>query len=615
MPKAFIQGIRAELKGSSIRVSFQVRINNTQQTATPGSVICTGGIRQAGLSGKQWPSLKFGVAVLFSALMIATSPAAAADDFILQQQREEARRRLLEPNPEVRLAETPVTAAPRLPQNETPCFPIDQLVLTGELAERVQWALAAVAGDNDSPIGRCLGAEGVGVVLKRIQNALIERGYVTTRVLAGPQNLKGGTLTLTLIPGRIRAIRFAPGSGERATWWNTFPMGPGDLLNLRDIEMALENYKRLPTAEADIQIAPSEGKDAQPGDSDLIVTWKQSFPLRLTLTADNSGTQATGKLQGSATLSADNLLGLQDLFYVTLSHDLSSSSNAYGTQGNSVYYGVPFGYWLLSASHNTYTYYQSVAGAYQTYRYSGTSNNNDLRLSRVVWRDANARTTFGVRAWERDNSNYIDDTQIDVQHRRVGGWEINGNHRQFIGQSTVDANLAYRRGTGAFDALPAPEEAFGEGTSRMRIVTGDIQAQVPFELLGQRLRYLGVARMQWADTALVPQDRFAIGSRFTVRGFDGEYLLQARNGWLVRNDLGVTLGASGIEAYLGLDAGQVNGPEVQRLLGRGLAGGVLGLRGAAYGVSYDFFVGKPLAKPEHFPTADTTAGFSLVWSI
>ena len=102
-----------------------------------------------------------------------------------------------------------------------------------------------------------------------------------------------------------------------------------------------DSYKRVPTAEADIQITPSEGKDTQPGDSDLVVTWKQAFPLRLTLTADNSGTQATGKLQGSATLSADNLLGLQDLFYITFSHDLNSSTYAYGTQGNSVYYGIP----------------------------------------------------------------------------------------------------------------------------------------------------------------------------------------------------------------------------------------------------------------------------------
>ncbi len=31
---------------------------------------------------------------------------------------------------------------------------------------------------------------------------------------------------------------------------------------------------------------------------------------------------------------------------------------------------------------------------------------------------------------------------------------------------TLDGNLAYRRGTGAYGSLRAPEENFGEGTAR-----------------------------------------------------------------------------------------------------------------------------------------------------
>ena len=37
----------------------------------------------------------------------------------------------------------------------------------------------------------------------------------TTRVLAPPQDLTGGTLAFTLVPGRIAAIRFAEGTGDR----------------------------------------------------------------------------------------------------------------------------------------------------------------------------------------------------------------------------------------------------------------------------------------------------------------------------------------------------------------------------------------------------------------
>jgi hypothetical protein len=41
--------------------------------------------------------------------------------------------------------------------------------------------------------------------MNRVQNAIIARGYVTTRVLAAPQDLKAGLLQFTVIPGHVGA--------------------------------------------------------------------------------------------------------------------------------------------------------------------------------------------------------------------------------------------------------------------------------------------------------------------------------------------------------------------------------------------------------------------------
>ncbi|TPG58345.1 hypothetical protein EAH77_19075 [Ewingella americana] len=43
--------------------------------------------------------------------------------------------------------------------------------------------------------------------LLKVQNALLEQGYVTTRVMAEEQDLTQGTFTLMLQPGRIEQIR------------------------------------------------------------------------------------------------------------------------------------------------------------------------------------------------------------------------------------------------------------------------------------------------------------------------------------------------------------------------------------------------------------------------
>ena len=109
----------------------------------------------------------------------------------------------------------------------------------------------------------------------------------------------------------------------------------------------------------------------------------------------------------------------------------------------------------------------------------------------------------------------------------------------------------------------------------------------------------------------MPLDRFSIGGRYTVRGFDGESVLMAERGWLIRNDLGWSLGNSGQELYLGLDHGQVGGASADLLGGGRLTGAVIGLRGGYKDLSWDVFTGAPLSKPEGFKTAHNTSGINL----
>ena len=312
-----------------------------------------------------------------------------------QQERERALREQQERAVDALQPPPPKADDKRLPVRESPCFVIDRLVLAGDSAQDFQWALSAAAGprDDDTPIGRCLGTEGVNVILARLQQAVIARGWITTRVLAAPQDLTQGTLTLSIVPGRIAAIRFADDASSKSwlpTLHNAIPARPGELLNLRDIEQGLENLKRLPTAEADIQIEPSKAADARPGDSDLVVKYTQKLPLRATLSLDDSGTRATGKLQASATLAWDNPLGLNDLFYVSLNHDAFNHRGS-GTRGQTVHYSIPWGHWLLAATASKSKYHQSVEGLDQRYVYSGESRNAEVKLSRLVLRDASRK--------------------------------------------------------------------------------------------------------------------------------------------------------------------------------------------------------------------------------
>ena len=533
-----------------------------------------------------------------------------------QQERERAARERQEPRVDAPPSVMSVVQT-RLMAAEKPCFDINQIRLSGNAASSFEWALNSLSGpqNDDSPMGKCLGAQGINVLLQRTQDALIARGFITSLILAGPQDLKSGTLVLTVVPGRIRAIRFASGTTSRATAANAIPAIPGNVLNLRDIEQGLENFKRVPTAEADIKIEPAEGENAKPGESDLVITYTQGNPFRISVSVDDSGSKGTGKIQGNLTVSYDNRLTLNDLFYISLNHDLGGADvGPRGTRAHTVHYSIPFGFWSLAATATNSNYFQTVFGANQDYIYRGTSGTAEVKLSRLVYRDASRKTTVALRAFQRRSNNFIDDTEVEVQKRKVGGWEASVDHREFLGKATVDGTLNYRRGTGAFSSLAAPEEAFGEGTSRFTVVTADVTVNAPFSLRKQKFRYSGTWRVQNNRTPLSPQDRLAIGGRYSVRGFDGAGSLSAERGWTVRNEISTPLGQSGQELYTGLDFGRVGGPSSVNLVGKSLAGAVVGLRGDVIGLQYDIFVGSPVRKPEGFKTAGRTAGFSLNYS-
>lgn len=512
------------------------------------------------------------------------------------------------------------------PARQALCFPVQRITLEGEAADQFLWVLDAAhrtdGGLAAPAVPQCLDQDAITRITQRAQGVLIERGFVTTRVLVPAQDLRTGTLRLVIFPGRVGTVRLQTDALGRGTAWNAVPLQPGQILNLRDIEQALENFQRVPTVEADIQIAPSEPTpqrpDVRPGDSDLWIRWTQRRPFRLGLSLDDSGSRATGRYQGSATFSYDNPLNLNDLFHLTLSGSLRGGSDGTGsarggqdTRARSAHYSVPWKRWLFAVQTSQQDYRQNVAGASQDYLYRGQTTLHDLRVSRMLHRDGAGRSHLSLRGWSRRSHNFIDDTEVEVQRRRTAGWELGVQHQRAVGAAAWGLGMAYRRGTGALRALAAPEDAFGEGASRPRIVTADLSLAVSFGQGAARTRYAATANAQWTRQALVPQDRFAIGGRHTVRGFDGESAISAARGAWLRQELQWALGDTGQALYLGLDHGEVGGAASDTLAGTRLTGVVIGLRGGLRNASWDFFAGKPVKRPEMFRTSRGTAGFSV----
>ena len=170
------------------------------------------------------------------------------------------------PNPSVSDTESTTESTPSTDAAQAQCFAIQSVHLTGvndtvssadiaHFQPDLRYALRQVGFVT----GNCWSEQHINQLMVTMQNNVIGRGYTTTRILAAPQNLSEGTLVLAVLPGKVRSVRFwtkkmCKNIPERiAAFHNEFPIRAGELLNLRKIEQGLENLKRIPTAQTDIQ--------------------------------------------------------------------------------------------------------------------------------------------------------------------------------------------------------------------------------------------------------------------------------------------------------------------------------------------------------------------------
>lgn len=553
-------------------------------------------------------------------------------EFIRNQQRQDQLEKQLVPELDVHLDDIGVTTSEpafKLGQDESPCVVIHEIRLVGEQSDKFTFVVPEVIKQSGFKAGMCLGSQGINYLERLAQNAVIRAGYITSQIIIKPQDLNTGYLTLTVIPGKTGHLRYEETSrslnsvGAVSGFSNKFPLQHNKVLNLRDLEQGLENLRRLPSVEADIQIEPS----TEEGYSDIVVNWKQSQPIRVGFGIDDSGSKTTGKYQGTASLSLDNPLGLSDLFYVSYSRDLGHKASYTdaegvttdsGTRGYSLHYSVPAGRWLFAWNHNGYRYHEATEGFNLNYDYNGKSYNSNISASRVLYRNGRHKTTASAKLWTQQVYRYVNEFEIDVHRRRTAGWAFDLQHRAQLGRFGIDAGLGYKRGTGLRQSMKAPEEFNTEdgsipGASRMKIITANLGIGVPFRMGKQLLTLESDLHAQWNKTPLVPQDKLSIGGRYTVRGFDGDNNLAGERGWYWKNNLNWHFLPTH-QLYLGLDSGHVSGRSTEELPKQRLVGSVLGLKGSQKiggVIQYDVFAGKPLRKPDYFKSDSITYGFNL----
>lgn len=567
---------------------------------------------------------------------IAPRPVQDPAQQLIDQQREQARQRqLTEPPAQISVApqgsDTSLNIPLDMPVDQIaepgPTFRLRQIVLTGPGGQpltRTAVSRSMLDAITAAFTGHEIGSHRLNVLLRRLTNAYVSAGYVTTRAVLGPQNIGAGTLTVAIQTGLIEAFtvngkpihRLATDEKSAGGGWltdagyqNAFPSGPGDALRLSDIDQGVAQINRLRRNQASVQVLPGQAV----GDSVIAISNQPGDRTYYTLGVDNYGAESTGVTRYRAGVEADNLIGLQES--LSLNYIDSIESNA--LVGS---FAIPWG-------NNTFSYtlsdseYQQLVGT-TALEYGRTLSHIfgwNYQLGRTA---ANLTALDATLSWRRTDR-VINDADMDPEREavlRVGG---NWLHRFVLndaqGNVTLDAGLS--QGLPWFGANHDGPNIGSDG-AHAQFTKFDATATwtLPLPKLGAAVfAYRGAVGGQYTNVALYGNDQLYLGGMDTIRGFRSGDIAGDR-GIYSRNELAwvnVPVWHDGhVEPYVFLDAGKaslVATPGFATLAGMGA-----GLRAQWQWRSQQFsaegLVGQQLCRPAASGPKATLALGTINWN-
>ncbi|MGC8213192.1 ShlB/FhaC/HecB family hemolysin secretion/activation protein [Ralstonia pseudosolanacearum] len=541
-----------------------------------------------------------------------------------ERQEAERQREATQPAPQIQVA--PAVSEPSNVEavvEDGTTFAIHRIELSGNTVLDA----ATVEQIRQPFLDRELGAKRINLLIRRLTEAFVRRGYVTTRAYLPPQNLKEGTLTIAVVPGKVESLQIngqtvrtsvpnqPTASSVQSGGWLTdagtvwsMP-AVGDTLKLTDLEQGVDQINRLRRNQAEVQILPGQS----PGGSVIALTNQPGDRFRFNVGTDNYGSRATGITRLRAGVDADNALGFQEA--LSLSYIGTTDTNAAIAAA-----AVPFGYNTFSYTGSISEYNNLIGDTALVY---GRTFAHTFGWNRVIERDPAGRTAFDVTLTHRRTEREVNNLLLDPQYLTVLRVAINGLRKFAVNNQGAYAawEAGVSRGMRTLSASQdAPDITRDEAHSQFWKLDGNASTQLPLPKFGNTvLAYRGQAQAQWSNVALFGSEQIFAGGMGTVRGFR-EGVISGDRGLTLRNEI-VWANAPAvfgvrIEPYVFLDGGQTQLVATQHW--QYLAGTGLGVRLSATlgknAFTSELLLGRALVQPAELGTKPTVLLATLNYS-
>ena len=461
----------------------------------------------------------------------------------------------------------------------TACIKTEQ-INTSEITLISHSELSAITA---SYLHRCNSIVQVNNLIKQINNLYIQKAYVTSRAYLKAQDLTKGILHISAMEGKIESLE---GKGVFTKF--VFPSPQEEYLNLRDLEVGIEQLNRFKSYQTKMAINPG----SKVGYSQIIMKGTRvSFPIHGTLGVNNYGTEKSGKYQLSGSLEWENMLGANDL--LSLSYNTTNKQDEENdSEGYSISYGFPFGKNYLKMVYSRFNYKQIVNGLNADYDSEGKSKSFKVSLERKLFHHKQDNAKVDISLEKKKSDNYLAGEYLSTSSSTMTIFKLGLTHK-FISQ-TWDGYYTgtYHQGLDWMNARTGP------GTSpEFKKLTLDINYNKrlpPKDKKAMQATYNFSLHGQYAKEGIIGSQQIGMGGPYSVRGFKSEGSLSGNMGFYIRNEFSFLYQASwgSVSPYLAIDYGRVKHNEKSH--GGKIIGNAIGARINAKGFALDMFVTQPL---------------------
>ncbi len=451
-----------------------------------------------------------------------------------------------------------------IPNKETACLPIKKVSL-------IEDHYLGLSPDFLSEAeGKCIGVSDIKNLVSDLNKFYQSQGFITTRVYVPEQNLADGILELRVRPGIVSGFAYNTGAPPDNRILFAFPIDPGDIANLRDLEQGLENFNAPRSQSGKFKLQPGE----KPGETIILIDEKRSLPVSVNTTYSNSGSKSRGPHNLTTDFTLDNLFNAND--QLELSHNrLLPFDHTGKSKGFFAQFTLPYKYWQFRGNFTYSDYEIPLKNLNNPLDLSGYNLGYRAEIRRNLWRDKSTKVNATIALNGSRSRSFLEDTELKTQRRYYSFYDIGVGMSHQIDQMSIAADITYQQGVHWLGSQKALGRSFD---SQFRLFSADLSLYTP--LLDNKAQLQTRLRGQWTKAKLPSGQRFYIGGRGSVRGFRENYL-NGRQGLTWNTDLTIPLYKTNwvsVSGKVGLDFGLVDPDPGAGLSDNKIAGASLGVR-------------------------------------